>query len=176
MKKMALALAVVSMTALSGCGWSGSSEEKMSQVVCPEVGMMQQASEITVFNGTPGAEPKDDVVSVGTLDWQGACNLDKQGVAKIKMKVNFAAKKGPKGDMLKAQELPYFVAVLDSDENVVQREEYSTKVGFDESNMGMTEEEHAIKFPVASKDAAQNYKVVVGFRLTPEQAAFNKAN
>lgn len=175
MKKLALTLGVVSMTALSGCGW-GSSEEKMAAVVCPEVGMMQQASEIAVFQGTPGALPQDDIQAVGTLDWQGACNLDKDGVAKIKMKVNFAARKGPKGTMLEEQKLPYFVAVLDSDENVLQREEFATKVGFDASNMGMTEEEHSIKFPVPSKDAAQNYKVVVGFKLTPEQAAFNKAN
>jgi hypothetical protein len=56
----------------------------------------------------------------------------------------------------------------------LQRQAFSTKVDFDNNADGVSKEEHTIRIPVPSPDAAHGYKIVIGFSLTPEQAAYNK--
>ncbi len=184
MKRFLLALCLIPV--LSGCGMSdklsdslfGAKEDTAAAMPsCPETGLMREADQIPVFYGESAKPTADDLASTGFLgNLTGGCDFDKAGEASMEITISFAAKKGPKGVALRKQSLPYFIAVLGPDETVLQRKVFSTKVDFDNTDTASTTEEHDIRVPVTSKEAAGGYKVVVGFQLTPEQLGFNREN
>lgn len=141
------------------------------QISCPETGLMQDAQELPVFYGDSGRA--EDLAVTGILGGiRGGCNFDTPGQAEMELQIHFGARKGPKGVALRKQVLPYFIAILGPDETILQRAAFSTKVDFDNKETVTTVEEHDLKVPVPSREAAGSYKVVVGFQLTPEQLAY----
>ena len=105
--------------------------------------------------------------------------------------LDVAAAQGPKGKTLKRGDFPYFVAVLGPQEEVLQRQSFSTTVPFDNvapaapvdasrttavrpGKSGVMIEQHHLRLPAESKDSLRDHKVVIGFELTPAQLAFNR--
>jgi hypothetical protein len=73
--------------------------------------------------------------------------------------------------------LPYFVALLSPEENILQRQAFTVAVEFEDNGIGAVTEEHTIKIPLATgEDGAYKYKVVAGFIMSPEQLAYNKGD
>lgn len=184
MKRIVLALCLLPL--LSACemtdqmakSFKGTSDEEIAALPsCPETGMMPGADRIPVFYGANGKPAEGDVAVTGVLGkLSGGCSFDKPGEAEMEIAISFLAERGPKGVALREQPLPYFIAVLSPDETVLQRAAFSTTVDFDNAGRAFAKEEHDIRVPVPTREAAGAYKVVVGFQLTPEQLAFNREN
>lgn len=182
MKKLALALCLLPLLAacdaykdVSNRLLGPSPEEVAALPACPETGIVREAELVPVFYGSDGRPAAADVAATGAIAGvSGACSFDKPGVAALELKIGFGAKKGPRGMSLKKQKFPYFIAILDPQENVLQRQVFSTKVDFDNAETASAVEEHEIRVPVPSREQAHAYKVVVGFQLTPEQLSYNR--
>ena len=78
---------------------------------------------------------------------------------------------------IKDAAFPYFVALLDPDEHVLTEAGYQLPIQFlpGESYRRMPAEKITVHLPVTNQASGAAYTVVVGFQLTPNQIAFNRA-
>ena len=82
----------------------------------------------------------------------------------------FAAKKGITETSLKEKELPYFIAVLSPEEDILQRKTFFTKITFDKDGNGVSTEEHTLKIPITNPSEAYKYKIAIGFaQISPDK-------
>lgn len=179
MKRFLLALPALML--LTGCGMSeslsssmfGTPTEKEVEHMpdCPQTGVLADATFIPVFTG----QGLSDVAALGKLGGiTGGCDFDKAGIAGMEIKITFLARKIKPELDIKKLDLPYFIAILSPDQQVLQRQNFSTKVDFDNTGYGIVVEEHELKIPVPTREAAAGYKVVVGYELSPDQLAYNR--
>jgi len=178
-------LAVVLLVA--GCAGN----PKDAGVACPNTGILQDADGITVFKDGEAQGIENVVTSARVVNYGGGCAW-RDGQVDFALMIDFQAVQGAEGKKLKRFNFPYFVAVLGPDEQVLQRQSFSTTVPFDNKRQGAAavdasrthavylgkagqmREEHRLRLPVQDRESAPQYKVVIGFELTPEQLAFNR--
>lgn len=141
---------------------------------CPAAGVLQGAGNIPIFAGEAAKEHLRVRGTVGAF--RGACRERAPGTVEFMLKIDFLVNKTPLAGQLKGLKLPYFIAVLDKDENVLQKERFWTKVDFDNKTSAKTTGEHTVRFPLSSGGTPGDYKVVFGYELTKEQLDFNRGN
>lgn len=178
----------VALAFLSGCVGGG---KDTAGVACPETGILQDAGDITVFKDGADQKLENVVASARLVNYSGGCSY-KNGQVRFQLNLDFQAVQGAEGKKLKRFDFPYFIAILSPEEEVLQRQSFSTTVPFDNKRQGAAAvdasrthavylggagtmmEEHHLALPVESRDTVRQHKVVVGFALTPEQLAFNR--
>lgn len=162
-------------------------------VACPDTGILQDAGDITVFKDDTSQGIENVVASARLANYGGGCAW-RDGEVDFALMIDFEAVQGSQGKKLKRTDFPYFIAVLSPDEQVLQRQGFSTTVPFDNKRQGAAavddsrthavylggagtmREEHNLRLPLQDRATAGQYKVVIGFELTPEQLAFNRDN
>ncbi|HYD17165.1 MAG TPA: hypothetical protein VEF76_01635, partial [Patescibacteria group bacterium] len=135
--------AICALLLLAGCGMS----DRISQSVfgdkpalpdCPETGMLPDSGVFPVFKGDG-----DEVSATGrVLGVSGTCSAEHPGVIDMEIKIGFGVAKNDAGFAPKKMALPYFIAILSPDEQVLQRQSFSTKVDFDNADSAASAEEH----------------------------------
>ena len=161
----ALALAAL---ILSGCA-----PEKKAEITCPKIMAAPGADTIALFG--PGGHAAKDVVVAGKIDDLGArCRRDKVGIA-VNAEIRFYAERARMD--VKDATFPYFVALVDPDEHVVVEEGFTLPFPFlpGESYRRLPSEKITVHLPVKTLSQGDTYTVLVGFRLTPDQIAFNRS-
>jgi len=150
---------------------------------CPQTGLIGGSDDFPADkNGAAATRlTPDSIVAYGHINnFSGGCAYDdKTGQMNFSLQIDFSAKKGPAAangtkNGINKVEFPYFIAVLGPDEAILQRQQFSTTVDFDNKDTALAKEEHEIHIPVADKTKTGSYKIVLGYRLTPAQAAFTK--
>lgn len=160
-------------------------------VTCPEVGILPQAEKVVFFaEGATEKNAKNTKSSAAFANYRGGCSVKKDHV-ELSMELDFKGARGKAGGALDEQPLGYFIAVLDADENILQRDAFNTALLFNDAGQGLTQEKHAIVLPLpvdpktgkppadekdrikAAEEMVRARKVVLGFSLTPEQLAYN---
>lgn len=160
-------------------------------VACPNTGILQDAGEITVFKQGEAKGIENVITSARLANYGGGCAW-RDGQVDFALMIDFQAVQGAEGKSLKRFDFPYFIAVLAPDEQVLQRQSFSTTVPFDNKRQGaaavdasrtqavylggagLMREEHTLRLPVPDRASAPQYKVIIGFELTPDQLAFNR--
>lgn len=141
---------------------------------CPAAGVLQGSGNIPIFTDEA---TRGDIRVRGTVGaFRGACREKTQGNVEFLLEVDFMVNKTPLAGELKGLRLPYFIAVVDGAENVLQKERFWTKVDFDNKDSAKTTGEHVIRFPLSSGGTPRDYKIVFGFELTKEQLDFNRGD
>ena len=141
--------------------------------ICPKTGFIDRTDTVTYL--APGSVK--DVVAVAAIKgFNGDCSFKdkKSNVVTVSLTLPFAAQKGAAAGALKEKELPYFIAVLSPDEQILQRKAFTTKIDFDNTGTGSSIEEHTLKIPLKARADAGRYKVVIGFALTRDQLKYNE--
>ena len=169
-------LPVLALVALSGCSMFGGGEAKPGEVAlaCPQIGIVRELSEVTQFR--PGGKDMTDVTSRAALaEYSGNCEYGSDGVT-VNLNLFVLAERGPalQGNQAAYR---YFVAVSRPDEETpVSKAEFDSTVEFPRGQTRVvTKEELAPRIPLPKDVNAKNWKVLVGFQLTPEQLDFNLA-
>lgn len=158
--------AVLLVILLSGCSYFAKPVEDFT---CPRTGFVAGTDKVTFL--APGTtEVGSSAVIKG---FTGDCRF-KNNQAEINISLPFAVKKGAGGAELKEVQLPYFIAVLTSDDEILQRHAFSTTITFDNTGVGTTTEDHRLKLPLSAPADVHKYKIVMGFALTPDQLDYNK--
>lgn len=156
-------IAILAILFLSGCSLFSKGGEDLA---CPEVGFLSYADTLPLSNA--------QAVLNG---FTGSCSFNKKTDETIvELSLPFVAKKETAAAPLTDIELPYFIAVLSTDEAILQRQAFSTTVHFDNAGAGQVTEEQVIRIPASSLAGAYKYKIVIGFILTPDQLKQNKDN
>ncbi|PWC36285.1 hypothetical protein TSO352_14290 [Azospirillum sp. TSO35-2] len=165
-------LATGALLVLSGCSGLGPKDPAELALACPKVNIVRDLQEVTVFR--PGGKDLTDLESRAALtDYSGNCEYTSTGVT-VNVNVYLVAERGPalKGDTAKYQ---YFVALAQPDDTLVSKAYFDTDVTFvpGQPRAG-SKEELAPKIPLPKDANAKDWKIYLGFQLTPEQLNFNR--
>jgi hypothetical protein len=142
---------------------------------CPKVAVLADASHLTVFRDGPGRDLTDVQYEADLGRITGECIYNRRSTnVKVDMKLVVAARRGP-ADRNRIADYVYFVAIVDSQSNVLARQEFASQVQFppDQSQV-VTLEELEQTIPLEKNQPGSDFDVYVGFKLTPEQVQRNR--
>ncbi|MFO0294218.1 MAG: hypothetical protein ACK51F_12855 [Rhodospirillales bacterium] len=167
------ALAIGAALLLGSCG-PLSREDPLERVAsCPRALVLADAAEATVFREGAGRDLTDVVARLRIADVTVDCRHDPQG-AKLDLQVALTADRGA-ANTVGRQEAEYFVAVVDPEGNVLQRQSFAVAFAWPDNRLrtGVVEELEP-RIAKATRATAGGYRVWVGLQLTEDQLAWNR--
>ena len=159
----------VAFAALSSCSMFDNS----TQFSCPVVGIPRETATLTRFRDGPGRDLTDVVFDAGIRNAKVDCTYSSKGVA-IGLAVLFGAERGPAATA-RTVTVPYFVAIVDPDRNILAKEVFSTTMAFppNVSQAGVVDQTEET-IPLPKNKSAEAYGIVVGMQLTPDESEYNR--
>jgi hypothetical protein len=153
-----------------GCG-----DESKFAPVCPQLSLLRDAADLTRFAGTGGARDASSLVVAASITAVPAkCQSGEPGKVLATLNVEARMQRGPaaQGDVAR---VPYFVA-LTEDSRVLSEQDFALVGQFppNTDRIVMKSDDIEMQLPVTKTKSAAAYHIYVGFRLTPEELAFNR--
>ncbi len=147
---------------LSGCITVNPAEDN----ICPNTSFVRDTSTITEF--------KDDkIISKAALkDLSGTCSY-KKGVIKVKTSLEIYAELAPGIEQDKL-EYPYFIALLDGNDNILNKKTFIAELETDAKIGSLIIEDNNFTFPLESSNNIKNYSIIFGFDLNKQQLKYNR--
>lgn len=147
---------------------------------CPQVEIVDDLSSLSDFTN-PKEMSADSLISrVDLNSAESTCKLASTS-AVVDLKVVFNGKLGPKARQKSSDKpffsYPFFIAVTAPSGKIMAKEIFSASLSY-----GANQNTHAYFenlrqiIPISGKDNAKNYRILVGFQLSPDQLAYNRAN
>ena len=162
------AAAGLALLALAGC-----STASAPPVVCPKVGLLGDPPRLAAF--APGGHSIRDVVVEGAVPGvKGTCRYDSsRRRVRMAVTVQITGREGPayQGGGV---DLPFFVAVVTRDERILAKRVFQGHLTFGNQMLAVKTEDMATEIPIAPGAAPADYRVMVGFQLTPAQLDYNQ--
>jgi hypothetical protein len=160
--------------ALVGLAFIAACTPSQVSIVCPAIVEVKDASRLTRFDGA--GRDLTDVEIAASLRSQGvACEIDDDWL-ELDMAVQFNVTRGPANPDRLAR-LRYFVAILNAERVILAREEFGVEIELPGNRTRVSViEELQPRMPVDGFEGGRRYIIYVGFILTPEEFAYNKAN
>ena len=164
-----LAGSLAALLMLAGCGVSG----KIERSACPRLSMAPDALDFTRFDGQ-GHDITDVVLSGHLSSIPAKCGRSSDAVVQTELNIMATLTRGPAAKSNTANATA-IVAVLRGDAVVDETDVPLTAVfPPNVSTVTVTTDQLTLNFPVAANGSAAGYRVVVAFRLSPEELAFNR--
>jgi hypothetical protein len=166
-----VALAVASL-ALAGMLAGCDTPEKFAPA-CPQLGLLRDAADITRFR--PGGQDVTDMVLDARITAVPAdCARGEGSTVRARLHVTMDISRGPAARGRGAV-VPYFVAVTDGD-RVLDEQDYTvgTEFAANTDRASVSGEDITLKIPVTPQKSAAAYKIWIGFRLSPDELAYNR--
>jgi hypothetical protein len=153
---------------LSACGFDA------EPLICPPVVTVPEAASLVKFTGA--GRDLTDVRFEAHVQAEGIrCNLD-EGSLETEIKVSLAALRGPADEEHLAR-LRYFVAIATRDEEVIARREFDSELPFEGNRTRVVvRDELEQRFPLKPGTTGADYRIYVGFALSPEELEYNREN
>lgn len=170
-------LPAFALLGLAGCESLGLKAPSPAELAlaCPKVAIVRDLQSVTQFRPGGGRDLADVVARGMLIDYAGFCEYDSDGVT-VNVALFLGAEKGPAMQGSQAA-FRYFVAVAKPGE-----QDASTKTVFDTTvdfPAGQTKagnrEDLAPRIPLPPDSNAKDWRVFVGFQLTEDQLAYNRA-
>ncbi|HEX6860629.1 MAG TPA: Tat pathway signal sequence domain protein [Caulobacteraceae bacterium] len=142
---------------------------------CPYVKVLYDAARYHEFAG--GQEASSAVAYTGEIQGVSAgCEYKDDDPIKVRMEVLFSLGKGPQATA-DAKTYKYWVAVTDRNRAVLAKEWFDLPVRFNgQQRVDVTDTIDGIVIPrAAMTTSGSNFEVLIGFEVTPQMAAFNRA-
>ena len=182
MRRSIIAFLVAGILPLTGCQTLGLSSAPQIVLdpgpVCPATAVLSDAATVAKLRpGVAGAMAKGTDVSFQAQMSQARldCNYNR-AENKLAISVKFAVKasRGPAATAANPQ-LPYFVAIVDSDNNVLVKNVYNSQPQMEgRTNNTYTETVSDLPVPLAMDRRPSDYEILTGFQLTPDELAYNR--
>lgn len=123
----------------------------------------------------PALFPASDLLLRAEMNgFQGDCSLDGKGNIIVQLKLPITVHKGAAGQGLQKKLLPYFIALVSPEEEIVQRQSFAAKADLAGVDMVAIIEENTITLPPQDKAQTGQYKILIGFQMTPQQLKYNQ--
>ena len=155
---------------LAACG-----TDDVPQFACPQVVLVGDAASLTRFQG-PGRDLTDVDFEASIQPPAIGCDFDEDEFAVVSdLRLRFIASRGPADDDRTAR-FEYFVAVATAvGRRVIAREEFGLSVPFEGNRTRVAViEELSPRIPIRADQTGAEYRVYVGFKLTPEELDYNR--
>ncbi len=163
------AAALALLVLLSACG--GGSGPRLP---CPRLFTVSDAERQTKFVGD-GRDLTDVEFEAAIRDPVLACRYDDDAVESL-LTLNLLVVRGPADDDRMVR-VNYFVAISTRDKQILAREEFGIDIEF-EGNQSrvLVIEEVEPRIPLRPGETGVDYQIYLGFRLSPEELAYNREN
>jgi len=156
---------------------TGSSERLLANP-CPQVEIVDDLSSISDFT-SPKRQKKDSLISrVDIKSAESTCKLASKS-AIVDLKVMFNGLLGQKGRAKSTGKpffsYPFFIAVTSPSGQVMAKEIFAASLTYDTNeNTHLYSENLRQIIPITSKKHANQYRILIGFQVTPDQLAYNR--
>ncbi len=150
-----------------------------AQPSCPNVAVVAETAQVTKFRPGPGRDLTDVVVDARIADFDGSCTIDTgegaNGEVEVELRLLITASRGPANQDRRAQ-VRYFVAVGDNNSAILAKETFTSAFEFEgnRSTQSMIEELDQ-RIPLRAGESGEGYQILVGFQLSEEEIAYNRA-
>ena len=150
-------------------------EVKMPAPICPQVAIVRELQTYRDY-GREQPDPSQLVAAGKLIKVVGDCAYTDDGID-VKFELDMAAQRGPRlgGEHTS---LPYFIAVLDPQQNILTKNTLSADFDLPDNRkiVEHTDNLH-ISIPLAKdkKRFGSNYQILIGFQLSQEQLDANRA-
>jgi hypothetical protein len=154
---------------LSACG----PDRPQFAPACPQTGILSDAADITTFRGT-GTDLTDMVVDGRITGLSGKCSSPDLDHLQTQISVDMELGRGP-AMTGRTADITYFVSVARGD-TILDKRDYTLHVAFDNTGgrVRLTGETIDIALPIPGKVTGADYRILVGFQLSPAELAFNR--
>ena len=155
---------------VAGCGQSG---DKFAPT-CPVLTLAPDAGTMTRF-ASLSHDPASVIMAAEILAVPAKCAPGGTGKIKSTLNVAFQFIRGPAATSA-TQHFVYFVGVAEG-ETVLQEQDFPLTVTLPAAGRtaALTDDDIELIVPVSKTKSAAAYHIFVGFRLTPDELAFNRA-
>ena len=156
---------------LASCG---DSEESLGP--CPSTGVLSDAAKIVKFAPGGSEEVASALIAAEVVNTTSGCRYDGTDItAGVGLAIEaVVGQAGAKSRQLRYV-LPYFVAVTDANDRVLSKREFEATLRLKDNTVVRVLEivdDIEIKMPAGKTGA--DYRVIVGFQLTPAQLDYNR--
>jgi hypothetical protein len=135
---------------------------------CPAPFTVEDAGRLTHFADGPGRDPRDIAYEASIAGAGTKCSVSRSRVD-VTLLLRISANAGPSASAARTS-VPYFVRVLDSNNNVVQSQEFTADFRLTSANPRATsQEELTLTLP---RDGG--FRIAVGLKPTPEELNYNR--
>ena len=169
----ALPLLFVSMLGVGAVG--GCQSDDKFPPICPSLALLKDAADLSRYAGA-GRDVSDLVVQARLTAVPAACSRADPTHVRAQLEVAMDLTRGPaaQGGRVVA---PYFVGVTEGS-RVLDEQDYQMVANFPSNidQVHVTSDTIDLLLPVTPQKTAATYQIFVGFRLTPEELANNRAH
>lgn len=164
----------VVLLALAGLGLAACSSKPPNLPPCPRVAILGDAQKGIQYREGPGRDLTDVTFETELIDYNGQCEYEKdQAAVIVRFVLLIGATRGPAATQPVAQ-VPYFVAIVDRQQNVLARERFVARVPFQEGRRRVvTGDEIEQRIPLAGRRTSE-IEILVGLELDREQLEKNR--
>lgn len=143
---------------------------------CPLLGVLYDSSRLVEFKGE--GERYANVAYTGEMRGvRGLCRYTGANPIELSLDIDMAFGKGPAAEG-SSRTYRYWVAVTRSNMAPIEKQYFDLRVDFPRGEDRMAGSEHIEKIVIPRANdtiSGANFEILVGFELTPEQVAFNRA-
>lgn len=142
---------------------------------CPRVGILGDANKGVQYRDGAGRDLTDVTFETQLLDYNGDCRYegDNYGIVVVRFILQVGATRGPAATAPEAR-VPYFVAVVDKQQNVLAREDFIAVIPFDEGRRRVVVgEELEQRIPLIGRSTSE-IEVLIGLELPRDQLERNR--
>jgi hypothetical protein len=160
--------------ALAGLGLAACSSKKPKLPSCPRVGILGDAQKATQYRAGSGRDLTDATFQTELLDYNGDCKFEeKPASVTVRFILQVAATRGPAANSNEAQ-VPYFVAVVDKQHNVLARQAFVAHVPFKEGRRRVVVGEELEQTIPLEGRSTSDIEILIGLEVSHEQLEKNR--
>jgi hypothetical protein len=162
-------LIAIAAVALAGLLSACSGSYRSSVPPCPRVGILGDANKAIQYRDGPGRDLTDVTFETELVDYNGGCKYeDKQTTVVISFILQIGATRGPAATRSEAQ-VPYFVAVVDKQQNVLSRNRFVSRIPFKEGQRRViVGDEFEQVLPLQGRPTT-DFEILIGLEVPPDQ-------
>jgi len=141
---------------------------------CPPVSVLKDTERAVMFRDGPGRDITDVRWEVAIASVDSKCTYRGDQLTS-QVAVDIVAGRGPAADA-PAGVFAFFVAVVDREQNILAKQVFETRVEFaaTQGRAGVREEiDQMVRLPAGAE--GDDYVVLVGLQLEPQQLEYNRA-
>lgn len=147
-------------------------------IACPSVKVMEELRGLVEFQDPAKPSDKTEIARASITDVQARCAISNN--LSVELDISVDSTLGPKARLKESDKpnfaFPYFVAVISPEGSVIAKEIFAASMSFEKGENKLSRTETITQhIPLPEGDAMPAYSILVGFQLSEEQLAFNRA-
>jgi|GEM_PF-3581815 len=150
--------------------------DKVSRVVCPQAGVLYDASRVTIFGPGPKKNLQNLAYDAEIGDVSIKCKYNGDTIkSEISFSLDLSA--GPAARAGK-QPFRYFIALTELNSAILSKKIYVEEVEFnpEKPHVVLTKKVGGLEINYKRLGRGDLYEILVGWELTPEQLAYNRTH